>query len=877
MTINAHSLRSEPYVILSTAKINLRGARGNIISCRALLDSGSQSNFVTRELFERLGLKGSKINMCIGGIDKSTTNITTQITTEISSVHNGFKRELTFLVLRDITGKVPISDIDISNIEIPNGIDLADQEFNVSAKIDVLLGAGVFWNLLCIGQVKLENHDVILQKTRLGWVFAGSVSHSKTEINALHSINQDVQNQLEKFWKIEECDAPRQLTDEEAFCERHFTENYKRDSTGRFVVRLPMRDENFDFKNSLDSATRRFLSLEKRFSRDPIFKGSYHDFIREYENLGHMSEVKRTMENNDYHPIFYLPHHGVIKNSSATTKLRVVFDASCKSSSGWSLNEKLCVGPHIQDDLFSIITRFRKHNIVYTADIEKMYRQIMVADDQRDLQRIVWRSHESEPLRYYKLNTVTYGTAPASFLAVRCLRQLGLDNLDTSPKASGAIINDFYMDDLLTGTETIEEAIETKEHINEILSGAGFKLRKWSSNHTLLLQDSDSKRQEDHYCISDDKGTKTLGLMWDNNRDTIGYSLSFDVNENKVTKRTILSIVAKIFDPLGLLGPITVKIKIILQRLWSEQLNWDESVPLHIYTEWKRIVNSLKNIENVRLPRQVTIQNYTELELHGFCDASEAAYACCVYIRSKDKEGNIKCNLLCAKSRVAPLKTITIPKLELCGAVLLANLMYKLNSIEWKFIPSRSPHFGGFYEAAIKSAKSIMKRIVGNAHLTFEQLTTVFVQIESVLNSRPMTPISSDPNDLLALTPGHFLIGDVLNCIPQEHVIDTPENRLNHYERLNQMFQQFWKRWTSEYTHTLQARGKWNKQRPDIKIGAMVLLKGESTPPLLWPLGRVVELHPGSDKVTRVVTVKTGSGLVKRAVAKLCILPINEE
>ncbi|KAB0797907.1 hypothetical protein PPYR_09115 [Photinus pyralis] len=685
--ITAHSYFQNHHVILSTATIHIRGARGKLISCRALLDSGSQSNFITSELLEKLDLQGSKISIRVSGVDKSITNVNRQVTTEISSIHNVFKRELSFLVLRDITGNVPINDIDISTIKIPNGIKLADQSFNVSGKIDVLLGAGVFWNLLCIGQIKLDHHNAIFQKTTLGWVFAGAFLNTdfKQEINSLHSATQDVQEQLENFWRIEECETKRNFTKEELYCEQHFITNFKRDFTGRFEVRLPMRDENFDFKNSIDNATRRFISLEKRFARDPEFKRDYQTFIHEYESLGHMSEVKPELHGNSQRSIFYLPHHGVIKNSSTTTKLRVVFDASCKSSSGHSLNEKLCVGPHIQDDLFSIIIRFRKHNIIYTADIAKMYRQINVADDQRDLQRIVWRNFDYEPLKHYRLNTITYGTAPASFLAMRCLQQLGNENMQKSPKASSVILNDFYMDDLITGTDTIQDAIKTKNEVNAILEGAGFQLRQWTSNHKVILNQSDVKRNVDQYYISDDKETKTLGLMWDTCKDTIGYSLSNVINE-KITKRTILSMTAKIYDPLGLLGPVTIKIKIILQRLWQERLGWDESVPFHIYTEWNRILSNLKEIENIRLPRQVTIENYSKLELHGFCDASEAAYACCIYIRSSDKEGNIKSRLLCAKSRVAPLKAMTIPRLELSAAVLLSNLMYKvINSFNAKF------------------------------------------------------------------------------------------------------------------------------------------------------------------------------------------------
>ena len=182
------------------------------------------------------------------------------------------------------------------------------------------------------------------------------------------------------------------------------------------------------------------------------------------------------------------------------------------------------------------------------------------------------------------------------------------------------------------------------------------------------------------------------------------------------------------------------------------------------------------------------------------------------------------------------------------------------------------------WEGAVKAAKFHLKRITGNANLTFEQLNTVFIQIEAILNSRPLTPISDDPNDLLPLTPSHFLIGDVLTAVPQLDVIDLNPNRLTYFHRLQQMVQHFWRRWSNEYLSSLQERNKWKFPKVNnVKVGAMVMLKSERSPPLLWPLGRVAELHPGKDGVVRVVTVKTVSGLVKRSLTKVCVLPIETD
>ncbi|XP_018577393.1 uncharacterized protein LOC108915756 [Anoplophora glabripennis] len=183
---------------------------------------------------------------------------------------------------------------------------------------------------------------------------------------------------------------------------------------------------------------------------------------------------------------------------------------------------------------------------------------------------------------------------------------------------------------------------------------------------------------------------------------------------------------------------------------------------------------------------------------------------------------------------------------------------------------------GGLWEAAVKSMKFHAKRVISHAHLTYEELYTVFVQIEGILNSRPITPLSDDPTDLLPLTPSHFLIGDVLNSIPEIDIRNVPDNRLSHYQRTQQIVQHFWKRWSCEYLSTLQQRPKWRFHKSnDLQIGDLVLLKNENTPPMRWPLGRITQLHPGDDEVVRVVSVQTTNGVVKRAITKICKLPLE--
>ncbi|XP_018402564.1 PREDICTED: uncharacterized protein LOC108779585 [Cyphomyrmex costatus] len=197
--------------------------------------------------------------------------------------------------------------------------------------------------------------------------------------------------------------------------------------------------------------------------------------------------------------------------------------------------------------------------------------------------------------------------------------------------------------------------------------------------------------------------------------------------------------------------------------------------------------------------------------------------------------------------------------------------------IEWKFIPPNAPHFGGLWEAAVKSAKRHLSRITGKASLTFEELQTIFCEIEAILNSRPLTPLSEDPNDLSSLTPGHFLIGTPLNSFPYHDLTDVNENRLLRWQRVEQARQHFWSRWSKEYLHTLQERNKWRVNKGEqLRPNQMVLLKQQGLAPLHWLLGRVEEIHLGPDGIARAATVRTAKGQYTRPLTKIAILPMDK-
>lgn len=235
-------------------------------------------------------------------------------------------------------------------------------------------------------------------------------------------------------------------------------------------------------------AYNRFVGLERRLQQNKDIRSQYVQFMRDYEQLGHMQrvDIDTVLE-----PRYIIPHHYVLKPESTTTKLRVVFDASAKTSSGYSLNDLMFTGPTVQSELFSILLRFRLPKFAFTTDIEKMYRQIVVHQDDQRYQLIVWREDPSLPINYYKLNTVTYGTRAAPYLATKCLQKIAEEGSINYPYGSQMLKNNFYVDDGLGGSDSLSIALQTQKELITVLRSHGFNLKKWCANHPHYFSHND--------------------------------------------------------------------------------------------------------------------------------------------------------------------------------------------------------------------------------------------------------------------------------------------------------------------------------------------------------------------------------------------------
>ncbi|XP_055590185.1 uncharacterized protein LOC129742319 [Uranotaenia lowii] len=679
-------------IILPTAIININDKLGNPVQARALLDSCSQNCLMTSNFAKKLKIRETSAHLSIRGIGSSEAVSTRVVRAEVAArcpTISPYSEEMSFHVLPKLTVALPTTSFEPSQLMLPDSTILADPLFFRSNPVDVIIGAEFYFDLMTEGRLKVAETGPTLQNTVFGWIVSGRIPNCEPrgQLSSSYVTSiADIQDQLTKFWELETCRTKSVFSIEETMCEEIFDATTTTYSSGRYVVSLPKKTFMLSrLGDSRVAAEKRFASLEHKLSRNEELKLSYVEFMREFISLGHMREVVCDTAVTPY----YMPHHAVLKPESTTTKLRVVFDASCASSTGVSLNDALLVGPVIQDELIDIVLRFRLHRLAIVADIAKMYRMIRVQEEDCQLQRVLWRENAKDPLKSFEMPTVTYGTASAPYLATKCLQRLGVEAEKEHPESAKVISKDFYIDDMLTGVATVEEGRVLISNLVKLMESRGFQLRKFNSNCREILDDLPEELHDEKALLEiDNAAVKTLGLVWEPATDHFQFRSPKWNSSTIITKRVVLSDVARIFDPLGLVGPVVVQAKIFFQSLWKLNCGWDEHLGEEMQEQWHEYRRNLGGLEGLSVPRWLAISlNSVSVQIHGFCDASDKAYGACIYIRTVDEAGNIEVRLLTSKSRVAPLENLktmkqkqSTPRLELSSALTLAHLYEKIKN-----------------------------------------------------------------------------------------------------------------------------------------------------------------------------------------------------
>lgn len=666
--VDRHNSLNIP-VLLATAMIIIKTSDNKNVLVRCLIDPGAQISLITARIASYLTLQINPTNLRLVGVASKHSFAIGSANIALSSIYQPLMDlNASVLIVNHIVDQLPANDLPFLLSKQFNQLVLADPEFYLSGPIDCLLGADIYPEIISKAAVSFIHGFPSAQATIFGWIILGKIhetaENTPTRLNVFLTALTPLNQTLLRFWESEEILTPALLKPDDRICENIFITTTTRQADGRYTVRLPMKPDFQPLGSNRHSAYNCFLQLERRMAKQLELHAEYHKFMAEYLELGHMIPAK-------YSSPYVIPHHCVMKTSSSTTKVRVVFNASAPDHNANNLNNILLAGPKLQKDINNIIIGFRFHAIAICADLKMMYRQILIHDEDRLFQHIFYRPNNTQEVQEYELCTVTYGLAPSAFLAQRTLLQLVEDNGSDFPQASNVVQNHCYVDDVVTGADNFEDAQHLISELNALFALGGFELRKWSSNHPQLLLDLPTSHLENPLIFNDDTSTiKILGLKWNPSNDCFSYQvLPFD---SAPTKRNILSYIARTFDPLGFLTPVTFWIKYFIQQLWLAQLDWDTPLTPILVTAWNDFSSQFPTLQDIRIPRFFG-QTSQNIRLLGFADASEKGYAACIYVYFV-RHNTPQTLLVKAKSRVAPVKTITIPRLELCAALLLAQL-----------------------------------------------------------------------------------------------------------------------------------------------------------------------------------------------------------
>ncbi|XP_051159838.1 uncharacterized protein LOC127280693 [Leptopilina boulardi] len=439
-------------------------------------------------------------------------------------------------------------------------------------------------------------------------------------------------------------------------------------------------------------ALKRLQSLERKLDKNLKFASLYYQEMDRFIKCGYAEKLDDVPKNN---VSWYIPHFGVPNKTE--TKVRIIFDAAARYE-GYSLNDFLMAGPTLLKNLIGVLMRFRQHPVAVKGDIRDMFLRVKLRLEDRDAQRFLWRKNDrSREPDEYVMSSLIFGSKASPTSALYVKNKNAEEFKSSMPEAVWAILNSSYVDDFLDSYETPDAAITTVKDIEDINSKGGFEMHTWISNNKQVA--IEVNKADKHFGVEVNLGQnalldknleKVLGLRWDTEKDVFRFNVNLSgISENIKdhneipTKRIFLKIIMSIYDPLGLIAPLLIQSKIIMQDVWANKIEWDEKIGQAEFEKWKKWFRELREVSLCDIPRCYVSQSKREIkrDLHIFCDASTKAYACVGYWRTEFEDGSVETSIIASKSRVAPLKPLSIPRLEL-QATLLGTRLAKTISDE---------------------------------------------------------------------------------------------------------------------------------------------------------------------------------------------------
>ena len=693
-TTNMHvSGRNTVLLQTAQAEVSAPGIGGKTENVRIIFDSGSQKTYIHERIKRSLNLKAvGKDRLLIKTFGDEAPRVRECEIVQIAVKSlDGMEIYIHAYVVPNICSPITnqVMSIAVEKYEYLRDLQLADytfgDELNADKPVDLLVGSDTFWLFVEDGIIRGNGNGPVAMKTKLGWVVSGPVegiysnekSHFlRVDVEVLNREVDPLVNELHKFWETENVGSDRRIAIEDEFESEIKFEN------GRYEVKMPFKDEHAILPDNYSLSKTRLTNLVRKLKRSPSLAAEYQQVIKTQLESGIIEKI------NDSEPVevgkvCYLPHKAVIRENKETTKVRVVFDASAKTPEGPSLNDCMHAGPSLLPNLMDILLRFRLQRVGLISDIEKAFLNISISPEQRNFLRFLWVDNieSAEPkLEIYRFTRVMFGAICSPYLLNATIRHHLERYRDENEEFVDNVIKSLYCDDFVSSFDSEKEAFAQYSKLKDCFNDAGLNLRKWKSNIKDLTEKIASV---ENYSEQDKGDEKVLGLIWDRINDRLKFDfeeLLRDVSVENVTKRTILSSSAKVFDPLGILSPVIINLKVLFQQLCKEKCDWDAPLKDDIKENFEKTISDLRSCECIEINRHYFSSRESQeiidsVELHGFSDASMKAYGSCVYIVYRLKTGDVIVSLVAAKTKVAPIAGQTIPKLELSAALILTRLI----------------------------------------------------------------------------------------------------------------------------------------------------------------------------------------------------------
>ena len=672
------------------ASVLVESPRGPI-KANLIFDSGADKSFATEDLAKRAkgSFKGSVDLTCATFGGGKTSNVCDVFELNVHSTHVCASAE----PARIQVVAVPEICAQLKRPKVPAHLLQPFQHLQLAAEctteallhIDIVIGQDQYWSLVRSGLLRSPD-GVVAMETRFGWVLSGAVEcegGSQGSEGPPAPVQCGVGCQLllltqptprvDKMWSWDECRADDDVT--ECAVLDKFNSTIQHDGE-RYVVQMPWKEDRGQLKDNLEAATKRLVSLERKLQQKPQLQKEYDAALQQMEADGVVCEVPPAEEREADRVVYYMPHRPVVKMSSATTKVRPVFDASARGVNGVSLNDVVETGPALMPNLLDVLLRFRRWRFGLTADIKRAFYQIALRSQDQDAVRFLWRV--GDRMRHMRFQRVVMGVACSPFLLnatirhhlARCEDSLVVRELRDS----------LYADDWLSGADTEAGVVAMLDEAQDVMGAAGMELAKCSSNSTVLC-DKQSQVTADR--------VKVLGVTWCREDDSFSFTGEGLPADIVPTKRILLSLIAQVFDPLGLLAPFVVVLKCLFQELWNQRLDWDDVLSDEHAELVHRWLEGCQELKRIRVPRcyaalsEVDWSSSPDLDLQVFADASPKAYGCSAYLRIRQPDGSFSVSFVASKGRVAPLRQqLTLPRLELLACVMAAEMVrYVLSAL----------------------------------------------------------------------------------------------------------------------------------------------------------------------------------------------------